>query len=106
MAMVGEILLLSGVLANKGLLKLLGLVLLCVIILFQIYVSVCNINRLNKCKSDLSNFKCVLIGLKNIFMVMGALLIGIQYLIELILKVLLYNKYEEWQEWIIYFILL
>ena len=95
MAMIGEIILLFSVLVNNDFFKLLGLVLLGVIIVFQIYVSVCNINRLNKNKAELSNFKCVLIGLKNIFMVMGALLIGIQYLIELILNLLLYNKYEE-----------
>ena len=89
---ISEVLILYGLISNEIVFLIIGIVFFSLILLFQIYVSIITIKYLDKNKGDKNTFECVAIGINNILSVIGAVLIVVKYLIELIFKGILYNE--------------
>ena len=89
---ISEVLILCGLISNEIVFLIIGIVFFSLILLFQIYVSIITIKYLDKNKGDKNTFECVAIGINNILSVIGAVLIVVKYLIELIFKGILYNE--------------
>lgn len=69
-----------------------GAITFMVITFFHIYVSILKLNYFNKDKMGKSIYECVMLSIKNLFIIVGAPICLIQKIIELIFGLIIYNE--------------
>lgn len=89
---ISECLIICGYLSFNYILLFIGATVFASILCFQLYDSFNKIRSFNKDKKGKSNYECAVISLRNVFMVVGALICVVQKIIELIFEIVLYNE--------------
>ena len=89
---LGQIMFVYGYLLHHLFFLAIGMSICLFILSFQLYVSIRKINDFDKNKGDKTTIECIVLSIRNVFMVIGAPLICIQKIVELIFEFTLYNN--------------